>query len=160
MTEQWKQVPGHPRYEASSLGRIKSFMRYPDGKVLKPSGWTGNAVHIKYRLVKLRDTNKVYMWHRVICAAFIRPPRRHERVVFKDNNPDNLLPNNLEIVTQEEARQRARARTPGILPDHIVREIRRRLGAGEGQREIARTLGISAGSVHYISVGRNYRAIK
>lgn len=160
MTEQWKQVPGHPRYEASNLGRIRSNMRSKP-HILRPSGWTGNSVHPKrYRLVKMRDRNTVQMWHRVICATFIRKPRPSECVVFRDNNPDNLLPNNLEIVTEKEARQRARAKTPGILTDEQVREIRRRLKAGEGQSEIARTLGVNPNTIYAIKIGKNYRHVK
>jgi hypothetical protein len=62
--ERWLPIVGYEGlYEVSDLGRVKSFARYKDGKILKPTIYGG------YLRVELKDkTNKI---HRLVLQAFL-----------------------------------------------------------------------------------------
>ena len=42
----WKDIPGYDGYQISSLGRVKSFKRYPDGRILKPAPDSGGYLYV------------------------------------------------------------------------------------------------------------------
>lgn len=96
--EVWRQIPGHERYEASSLGRIRSNMR-PNPCILNPLGRSGTPRWPnKFRMVKFRDTNCHMFWHRAIASAFHGRILPGQKVVFKDQNPRNCKPDNLVVM--------------------------------------------------------------
>lgn len=88
--EQWKPVRGHPGYEASSLGRVRSVPRVlrdgreAGGTVLKPQRDKDG-----YQTVKLG--RKRMFVHRCVALAFHGPPE----VRHLDGNQENCRPENL-----------------------------------------------------------------
>jgi hypothetical protein len=98
--EVWKPIEGYEGvYEISSLGRVKSFWKYPEGKILKPSLDTHG-----YLIVSLcKDKKKETAWiHRLVAIAFLgHTPNGQELVInHKDGDTLNNYLSNLEIVTQ------------------------------------------------------------
>lgn len=93
MNEVWREIPGFPNHEASSLGRIR---RVTDGKGrakangilrqrLRPSG---------YAVVSLSAT-KVFV-HRLVCMAFHGPaPFPGAQVSHEDGDQQNNTAANL-----------------------------------------------------------------
>jgi len=61
--ERWLPIVGFEKYQVSDLGRIKSFMRCKDGKIIKPT------IDTNYCRVTLSD-RKFYLFHRLILQAF------------------------------------------------------------------------------------------
>lgn len=70
--EVWKQVPAFPKYEVSSLGRIRSDYSGTrrGGECLVP--WPAGKGYLQVMLYRDAAPTKVYM-HRVVCEAFHGP---------------------------------------------------------------------------------------
>lgn len=100
--EEWRPIPGHSAYEASSLGRIRSIPRATvrsDGvtrrfpaKVLAPSLFAG-----KYQKVSFSESGRVttHSVHVLVALAFHGPRPAglhvcHGRRGSLDNRPSNL----------------------------------------------------------------------
>lgn len=94
MTEQWKQITKEPRYEISTLGRVRNI----------------ETEHIKslrldqggYERVTLYPSGKTYHIHRLIALEFIPNPLSKDEVNHKDNIRHNNLIENLEWTTKSE----------------------------------------------------------
>jgi hypothetical protein len=102
MAEIWKPIPGYEgKYEASSLGRIKSV---PRKHQLKEIIMTLDDHNSGYKVVKLRGLlgYKKCFVHRLVAKAFIPNPMNKEIVNHKDLNRWNNTLNNLEWLTQSE----------------------------------------------------------
>lgn len=84
--EEWRPIPGHDGYEASSLGRVRSPRR-----VLKPWGSNNKIGHLKVGL----DGGKRMWVHRAVLLAFVGPcppglEVRHLNGEPTDNRVENL----------------------------------------------------------------------
>lgn len=103
--EEWRPIPGHPLYDVSNLGRVRSWMPHPRSplarsvrpKILKP--WmSGTSRHLSIRLGPDYQTVGV---HRLVAWAFIGPPPPGRPVVrHLDDHPQNNTPDNLAYGTQ------------------------------------------------------------
>lgn len=98
-TEQWRVIPGYERYEASSLGRIRSIRT---GKCLaqqlhKESGYY--AVALWAEGAKRGKTRWAHCW---IATAFHANPDGLPQVNHKDRVRTNNDPDNLEWITRAE----------------------------------------------------------
>lgn len=101
MEEIWKDIPGYPKYQVSSLGRVKSFMRYKNGKHLSPGTITSG-----YKQVSLfKDGKKIAIRvHTLVAIAFLDFVPNGQVIVINHinfNKTDNRL-ENLEVVTNRE----------------------------------------------------------
>lgn len=107
--EEWRDVPGFPGYEVSSLGRVQSI----DRQVPHPSSRTGfglvrgrvlrqhrNRTRNAYLSVWLGAGNQKYV-HRLVAEAFIGPVAGMD-VDHLDNDRENNALTNLAIVTHAE----------------------------------------------------------
>ena len=98
MTEIWKSVPGHPNYEVSNMGNVRSLDKivhrnrgefFSKGRVLKCSvGKNG------YKSVSLGRGNNFYV-HYLVLLAFAGPRADGMTCSHKDNNRTNNNINNL-----------------------------------------------------------------
>lgn len=175
LSEEWRPIPGYgDRYQASSLGRIRSVGIGGNGKhgqVLKPA--LRGPVRRQYPGLMLYHNGRGYgrFVHVLVMLAFEGPPPPGHEVDHLDNDPLNPQYSNLEYVTRSEQQRRV-YRRDGRVPSNKggelaptakltwdqVREIRRRLAAKEiSGRALAREMGMSQGGVNDISRGRNWK---
>lgn len=114
--EEWKSILGYEGYfEVSNYGRIRSLPREiqkSDGTLQRVQGQelrpfirdSSKIAPVKhYRIaLRLNGVQKKYFVHRLVAAAFIRPPKEGEIVNHIDNNGLNNYYKNLEWCTHKE----------------------------------------------------------
>lgn len=101
--EIWKPIPDYDGYEISNFGRVKSFKRYPQGKILKPALFSNYL-----RVTLFKDDERRYISvHRLVTLTFIPNLDNKPQVNHKDNNRFNNYVGNLEWVTSSENTQHA-----------------------------------------------------
>lgn len=103
--EIWKQVPGFPRYEVSTMGNMRR-NKYTDnrGRIYKQRYIQGRkSSRIGTRVVLCNQGCKDYILARVIATTFYEIPIDTELTVNHiDGNRDNNNIGNLEMITREE----------------------------------------------------------
>lgn len=178
--EEWRSIPGYEgRYEASSLGRVRSLDRVQQftragkpaqrrikGRVLSASPNVDGYPHVPLRIAgKLR----LITAHRLVCLAFHGKPNvLHNEVAHLDNDRGNAAAGNLRWVSKVENRSHrkihgtechgekhgnAKLTTPGVI------EIKSRLRRGESQSVLAREFGVTPAAVRSIARGQNWRHV-
>ena len=166
--EQWKPIPGWPRYEASSLGRIRHALTQRVRALHWNTKFRGWQISLEQYVGRGVFSRRTFFAHQLVALAFHGPcPANHE-VDHKDSNTSNNQSDNLEYVTHkgnmERAAQRGRmARgersSHGKLSEADVREIRRiyRKGVrGFGARVLGQRFGVAAQSISAIVAGRHW----
>lgn len=97
MTEQWRPVVGwEGLYEVSSEGRVRSFRRGANGRILRP----GIASH-GYPTVALGRGNTQSV-HVLVAAAFIGPCPEGQEVRHRDGKRSNPKAENLRYGTRSQ----------------------------------------------------------
>lgn len=86
--EQWKSIEGFGRYEISDTGRIRSFTRWPEGRVLR------RRIRAKdgYDEAHLRDSQGVISYlsvHRLVLETFVGPCPEGMEARHLDGDPNN-----------------------------------------------------------------------
>lgn len=171
--EEWRQIPGHDSYSASSLGRIKCLAHAVSGV------WRGapctrrvrerivvGCVHRNgYRTHTLPNPawvegcgaprHRHYCTNRLVYAAFYRLPNDDEEIDHGDLVRDNNRPGNLTAMTVAQNRakrvpKRGEKSHYAKLSESQVRDIRRRLQS-ETQTAIAAEYGVSRSAVTMIA---------
>jgi hypothetical protein len=165
--EEWRSIPHHEGYEASSIGRIRSIDRYkvmPDragnpftrkfaGKVLSLLKGRNGYLTVQLPIGDVPGFRHLCV-NRLVFAAFFRIPERWEEVDHGDLDRANNAPANLSAMTVAENRAR-RVPKCGMqshyakLNDDQVREIRLRL-VTETQSVVAADYGVSRSTVGFI----------
>lgn len=167
--EVWKEIPGHPMYEASSLGRIRSVPRTivdRRGRKINRKSVTLRPCYPEdgYPFVQLGRASGRRV-HQLVAWAFIGPQAVGMYVCHKDGDKANSKPDNLYYGTAKENLQdRVKHGTDcrGLLHPNCklsaeqVLEIRRRALAGENQRLLGREFGIAQPSVSVIKTGERW----
>ncbi|MBR4153372.1 MAG: HNH endonuclease [Selenomonadaceae bacterium] len=99
--EIWRDI--FDNYQISNFGRVKSFQRYPNGKILKPALGGG------YLCVGLRidGKTKMFLVHVLVARAFISNPDNKPEINHKDGWRINCHVENLEWVSHAENIQHA-----------------------------------------------------
>ena len=94
MEEIWKDIEGlSGKYQVSTLGRIKTFSRYPDGRIL-----TQREDKDGYMMCHPFKNGKriVLKVHHLVALAFIPNPSGHPQINHKDEDKTNNRVDNLE----------------------------------------------------------------
>ena len=101
--EIWKSIPGHPSYEASSKGRIRSIdrvitgggcvpVRRRKGVVLKPKVRRDGRLSVSLGA----GSHMIFSVARLVCRTFHGPsPEGKNLTCHRDDNPLNNYPENL-----------------------------------------------------------------
>lgn len=95
--EEWRAIPGFPDYEASNLGRVRSWRgrvrRRPSPKVLRLIPHSAGYLHVALWREK-RESLPGQLVHRLVLMAFIGlPPDGHECRHLNGDRTDNRLSN-------------------------------------------------------------------
>lgn len=177
VSEEWRTVEGHPGYEVSSLGRVRSVdrwvltenwqNRFYRGKPIVP--WVSDEYgHLSVNLGRQWKGKLAPL----ICSAFNgpRPSSTHEAAHW-DGDPSNNLPSNLRWATSQEnkadmvrhgtAPRGERCGTSKLKEDQ-VKEIRRMRSSGGGMtfQAIADKFHVSYALVHYICGRKRWTHLK
>lgn len=100
MEEIWKDVNGFKGvYQISNFGRLKSFKRELNGKILSNKNKKGDYFSV---ILRKGDRVKSTRIHRLVAEAFIPNPGNLPQVHHKDGNRQNNCVDNLEWVNWQE----------------------------------------------------------
>jgi hypothetical protein len=175
--EVFKPVPGHPGYEVSDHGRVRSLDRIVvkhhfgvdreftiKGKVLKPAivhigpGRSNRTPHLKVALG--RDNQRQV--HQLVMLAFVGPPNGLWINHLDGDGTNNHL-SNLEYCTPKRNSEHAvhTGLTPmppgaGKLTVDDVRAIKSRLLKGETGASIGRRYGVTKEMIYGIKRGKSW----
>lgn len=107
--EQWRPIPGHPNYEVSDFGRVRSLdtvihHQPRPGRVLKQIGRCrpGGALNCMTVNLGRKKTRRV---HRLVLLAFVGPCPEGMEGCHNDGNPANNVLTNLRWDTRYENMQ-------------------------------------------------------
>lgn len=102
MEELWDYVPRFNKMvKVSTLGRVKSFYRYSNGKIIQ-------CLDIDcFGYMRVRIKGKHYKIHRLVAETFIPNPENKREVNHKDGNKLNNRADNLEWATRSENQKHA-----------------------------------------------------
>ena len=154
LQEVWLPIPGwEGKYEVSDQGRVKSFRKYPEGRILKPGRYTKSG-HVSVSLGR----NNMQPVHLLVLRAFIGPlPRgtetRHLNGVADDNRLSNLC-----YGTRSKNLVDAQIHGVGrskFTPEQ-VRGMREDHRNGETMTSIARRTGVCVTTISYMVNRRTY----
>lgn len=97
--ETWKDINGYVGlYKISANGQVKSFVKYKDGKILKPSFNHGGYLLIGLNIPK----NQTFSVHKLVAQAFLGDKPKGMEINHKDGNKTNNHYSNLEYVTRSQ----------------------------------------------------------
>lgn len=159
MEEIWK--PLNDKYHVSSEGRVKSFKRKKQGRILSISS-IDNCGYLHIRV------DKTYLVHRLVAALFIPNPENKPHVNHKDGNKANNRADNLEWVTISEnlihafaiglmkPRKGSKSNFAKInqtIADNIKQEFNPYLPKMIQYKSLSKNYGISERQVRYILSG-------
>lgn len=166
MTEEWKHIPGYDGYEASNLGRIRSYLgrggkkcyRVSVPRVLK--GNVGGRGYPKVNIL-LNGRRVTVSIHRLIASAFVPGYEPglivcHNNSVKTDNRAENLRWDTTSSNSIDASKL-------GDLPRQMldierVKEIRSLYETGEhSHRSLAAMFGVTHQAIRDLLIRKNYR---
>lgn len=170
--EVWMPAPDYEGiYEVSNLGRVRRDPTAParppgaPGKCLIPS-YTNGYAHVSLSKRGVITTHRV---HVLVLRAFCgEPPFQGAHGAHNDGDPSNCRLDNLRWATPIEnqadvdrhgRRCRGEEVYGAVLTEDQVREIRRRIEAGERNPPIANDFGVSISTIHLIRHGKIWRHV-
>lgn len=170
LREEWRTIPGHPNYEVSNAGRVRSLPRYIEWRTrwgtIGQRWHKGGMIHADphhtgYMQIKLGGP-RIFRLHQLVAAAFLGPCPEGMVVSHSDDDKRNNQADNLEYMTNPENVKRAyrtgrlsnKGRTNGkaVLTDEVVRLIRS-FPPSVSAPKVARALGCKSHNVHQVRSG-------
>lgn len=96
-TEIWKDIPGYNgKYQISSYGRVKSFVKNKSGIILKPINNTEDYLQIGlYIEPGIKDTRCI---HHLVAEAFLKKPKHAKYIRHIDGDNRNNRVENLKWI--------------------------------------------------------------
>ncbi|MCP4354289.1 MAG: hypothetical protein GY793_01405 [Proteobacteria bacterium] len=91
MKESWKFHPKTKKYKISSLGRVISFQKYKDGKLLKQNKDTSGYIRYNFVVNGICRQRRV---HRLVAELFL--PNEYCKSLIVDHKDRNRENNNVE----------------------------------------------------------------
>lgn len=161
--DEWKQIPGFPKYLISSCGLCMS-TAYSEYRILKPRYLRG---YVRYALYSGDEPARNRSAHRLVWEAFVGPiPDAMEINHINGVKDDNRLPN-LEVVTHDENMHHRKffLNVQGVrgsknnlakLTEPQVEEIYALLDSGLSHQRIAGMFGVSRPTISLISSGKTW----
>lgn len=99
-TERWEFFPLNQKYSVSTLGRIKSHLVRPEGKLLNPTLSKQGRFYIN----TVKDgVVTTYAPHQMVAITYLPPAEDGKRLFHKDSKQENNRVSNLVWLTSEEA---------------------------------------------------------
>ncbi|MGG5809956.1 NUMOD4 motif-containing HNH endonuclease [Falsiroseomonas sp. CW058] len=166
--EEWREIPGlEGRYEASSLGRIRSCdrdvwtgralaWRRVRGRVLRPGRRASGHL-----VVMVGRTEQRYV-HELVALAFHGPrPWKGAEIRHLNGDPADNRAGNLDYGSRSRNTQDRKwhGRMPGRLTPERVCRIKAALRDGDAPRYVAICFGVSVSTVTAIRDGRTHRDV-
>lgn len=150
--EEWRPIPGHPGYEASTRGRVRKgsyvLCRHDSGQDPAQDGSRYQRVRVGGR--------KVYV-HLLVASAFLGPIPPGHTVDHIDRNRANNRPKNLRFATRAaQAKNRAKTTGGSKLSHEKALEIHELVSSGVTVTEIAARFGITRRSATRVCNGKSY----
>ena len=158
MEEVWKTVPGHERYEVSSLGRVRSNRRQ------RPKDMLPTISKVGYPVVRM-DEQTVYV-HTLVLSAFVgpRPHPMAEAAHYNGVKTDNRL-ENLRWATRSENTEDKRRHNTMPLGEQVacaklrssdVVKIRAEREGGAKIKSIASRFGVNQSTISRVVGGKRW----
>jgi hypothetical protein len=181
--EVWLPIEGHPGYEVSDLGRVRSLTRtitVPDnrwggsfsrtiiGRMLRQKIWTDKSIGCPYYKINLSQNSKnnSFSVHFLVCRAFHGPrPTPAHQVAHWDGDSLNNVATNLRWATPVEnaadmlrhgKRYRGSRNANALLTESDVTDIRRALANGVPYADLAATYGVAVVTIKSIKHRRHW----
>lgn len=162
--ERWLPIEGHPDYEVSDLGRVRSWKNGKWGRRAAPRLLTQSLSKNGYLRVNL-DTTTVRLTHHLVLEAFTGLRPAGTECAHSNGDPlDNHLTNLRWATPQENGADNARH---GVskgerhgshkLTEEAVREIRR---SPMRNKELAAKFGVAHGTISHVRAGQAWRHVQ
>ncbi|MEU1200162.1 NUMOD4 domain-containing protein [Streptomyces sp. NPDC005813] len=151
MSEEWRAVPGWSGYFVSDEGRVRG----KSGRILKP--WSNGTGYVQVSLLRPGRRRTVSV-HRLVLEVFVGAGRALQGAHGNGDSTDNRLANlrwstpaenNADKLTHG-TQVRGEASNLARLKEADVRDIRKRVTAGETQRTLAAEYGVHFATVSAI----------
>lgn len=149
VAEEWRPTH-HPDYDVSNLGRVRSRVVDPRGRVMRINLDSHGYGRVNF-VTETPGKPQRQGTHRLVAAAFIGPCPEGQEVRHKDDNPANNEAGNLEYGTRAQNCQDAvlRGRLHMLkLDSETVRDIRCLYASGHyTQVRLAKLFGVVQSSI-------------
>lgn len=154
----WKDIPNFEGYKVNEFGQIKSFKRYPKGKLIKP--YTDKDGYLCASL-RVNNKSKAIKVHRAVALAFLPNPNNLPQVNHKNcHKKDNELCN-LEWVSNTENQRHAwmNDRKTIKLTVENVKLIKELLKQGKTNTEISKMFEVDQTTISNIKTGKIWKKV-
>lgn len=172
--EKWADVPGYAGlYQVSDLGNARTRLRTGPGNNItdtwKPLAPVKNPVSGYYQLTLYKNgRSHTRRFHRVQYEAFFGVIPHGVVIRHRDDNVENRMLYNLLPGTNQDNSDDAQAngliprgsqRLTSKLTEEKVAEIKRRIAAGDLQKQIAKDYGVDRSLIYLIRKGVKWRHV-